>query len=302
MRMSSLNTIDTKTNDTITHKKVTYNDILNILEDFKEFCRVDRQSCNGTIRHHVMYIKNFLNSLDKPLDEITDSDIRAFLSKYTDGSPYTYANAVKAIRIFVRDYLKKKDIVESFKLPTIPFQFKKVPTKQELKTFYGKLRNPKEKALFLMYATNGLRKEELTSLRLEDIDFEKRMITPKARVSRTKHTWITFFNEEAYDALQEYLKTRRDELGPDSKVFLGAQHANMWRIFNRTSKETGIYIMPQVLREWFCSEMLSKGVQEVYVDAFCGRVPKSVLARHYTDFSPDRLKEIYDKAGLKVLS
>jgi intergrase/recombinase len=34
----------------------------------------------------------------------------------------------------------------------------------------------------------------------------------------------------------------------------------------------------------FCSEMLSKGVQEVYVDAFCGRVPKSILARHYTDF------------------
>jgi len=38
-----------------------------------------------------------------------------------------------------------------------------------------------------------------------------------------------------------------------------------------------------------------------YVDAFCGRVPRSVLARHYTDFSPERLKRVYDKAGLKVL-
>jgi hypothetical protein len=35
---------------------------------------------------------------------------------------------------------------------------------------------------------------------------------------------------------------------------------------------------------------------------FCGRVPNSVLARHYTDFSPERLKEIYDQAGLKILS
>ena len=26
-------------------------------------------------------------------------------------------------------------------------------------------------------------------------------------------------------------------------------------------------------------------------------LPKSVLARHYTDFSPEKLKDIYEKAG-----
>jgi intergrase/recombinase len=43
------------------------------------------------------------------------------------------------------------------------------------------------------------------------------------------------------------------------------------------------------------------GVPDRYVDAFCGRVPQSVLARHYTDFSPERLKEIYDRAGMRIL-
>jgi len=46
----------------------------------------------------------------------------------------------------------------------------------------------------------------------------------------------------------------------------------------------------------------AKECQTRYVDAFCGRVPRSVLARHYTDFSPEKLKEIYEKAKLKVLS
>jgi intergrase/recombinase len=59
-------------------------------------------------------------------------------------------------------------------------------------------------------------------------------------------------------------------------------------------------ITPQKLRQWFCSEMLRLGVSETYVDAFCGRVPKSVLARHYTDFSPEKLREIYEKAGLML--
>jgi intergrase/recombinase len=48
--------------------------------------------------------------------------------------------------------------------------------------------------------------------------------------------------------------------------------------------------------------MAEQGVQDRYIDAFCGRTSKSILARHYTDYSPERLKRIYDKAGLKVLS
>ncbi|MEM3040343.1 MAG: hypothetical protein QXO54_06020 [Candidatus Methanomethylicaceae archaeon] len=47
--------------------------------------------------------------------------------------------------------------------------------------------------------------------------------------------------------------------------------------------------------------MSNLGVPERYIDAFCGRVPRTVLAKHYTDYSPQRLKEIYDRAGLKVL-
>ena len=48
--------------------------------------------------------------------------------------------------------------------------------------------------------------------------------------------------------------------------------------------------------------MANLGIQDRYVDAFCGRTSKSVLARHYTDYSPERLKEIYENADLKVLS
>jgi intergrase/recombinase len=76
---------------------------------------------------------------------------------------------------------------------------------------------------------------------------------------------------------------------------------NIQLTFLKASNRLGIKITPQTLREWFCSEMGRLGVPDRYVDAFCGRVPNSVLARHYTDFSPERLKEIYEKVGLKIL-
>ena len=52
---------------------------------------------------------------------------------------------------------------------------------------------------------------------------------------------------------------------------------------------------------WFCNEMGKLGVADRYIDASCGRVPRTILGRHYTDYSPERLKEIYEKANLKVL-
>jgi len=47
--------------------------------------------------------------------------------------------------------------------------------------------------------------------------------------------------------------------------------------------------------------MSRAGVQDRFIDAFCGRVPGSVLARNYTDYSPEALKEIYERAGIKIL-
>ena len=47
------------------------------------------------------------------------------------------------------------------------------------------------------------------------------------------------------------------------------------------------------MREWFCDEMGKLGVPEQYVDAFCGRVPKSVLARRYNDFCMHALNLLY---------
>ena len=60
-------------------------------------------------------------------------------------------------------------------------------------------------------------------------------------------------------------------------------------------------ITPQVLRKWFCEEMGRLGVPDRHVDAFCRRAPKSVLARRYSDFAPNKLRKIYENAQPRIL-
>jgi intergrase/recombinase len=72
------------------------------------------------------------------------------------------------------------------------------------------------------------------------------------------------------------------------------------KAFDSASQQSGIRIKPKDLRDWFACEMGRLGVQDRYVDAFQGRVPKTILARHYSDFTPEKPKAIYDSAVLRV--
>lgn len=122
-----------------------------------------------------------------------------------------------------------------------------------------------------------MRREEILSLKLEDIDFNKRLITPNNHEGETKKSWVSFYSEEAETALKEYLANKEKSRSP--KLF-PMQRDEVVELWKSARKKAGIDIPPQKLRQWFCSEMLRLGVSETYVDAFRGRVPKSVLARH----------------------
>ena len=149
-----------------------------------------------------------------------------------------------------------------------------------------------------MWASSGRRRNELLYLNLEDVDFELRQLAPLDKTSRTKNTWFSYFNVEALEVYQHYRDEQGDKL--DGKLFENI--SNVSRTFQRTSDKTGVKITPQVLREWFCQTMGELKVPDRFVDAYCGRVPKSVLGKRYTDYSPQKLKQIYDQANLRVLS
>lgn len=260
---------------------------------------MDLRRCKRTAQERAWFIRKFLESVGKKAREVCREDVRGFLGDFSArASSSYYANMVKSLRVFFRDYLQRPDVVSTFRLPKVVFKPKTVLCKEDLQRFYEAIGSLKDKAMFLMYASSGLRRMEVLGLTFEDVDFEKRMITPKAHSGETKKSWISFYNAEADEVLRRYLAERRSK---SRRLFPMASHANhgLWR---DAKEKTGLCITPQRLREWFCVEMSMLGTPSHYIDAFCGRTPRSVLARSYSDYGAERLKEIYEKANLKVLS
>ena len=65
--------------------------------------------------------------------------------------------------------------------------------------------------------------------------------------------------------------------------------------FEQASEKMGFELKPHTLLMMFTDKCTLAGIHDKYINAFCGRVSKSVLAKNYTDYSPTSLKREYEK-------
>ncbi len=266
-----------------------------VLDDYRQFATSVLDRSENTVDLHTRYIERLLEHADTPPSRITQDDITAYLDSEGDVSDATRMNIIGALRVFFRDFLDRK-VMDAFEMPSKSAKPTDVPSKDDLQTFYNALENPKYKAAFLFAATSGLRSSELCQLTMDDIDEEKRMLVPE-KESSTKQTWLTFYNDEAAEAFEAFKSERKNG---DERVFQTSKQP-LNRKFRHVSEAVGVKVTVQMLRRWFATEMSRCGVDAKYIDAFCGRTKSSVLEKHYLDYSPEPLQEIYDEAGITVL-
>ena len=266
-----------------------------ILDEYETYATTVLDRKLVTVEQHCRYIERLLRHTDSSPQAITEDDIVAYIQSEEPMSNSKHQNILSALRVFFGEFVET-DVVESFSVPSTSPSPTTVPTKPELQTFYAELDNLKHRTIFLMYATSGLRASELAKLTMDDIDEGRQMLTPDTE-SSTKQSWVSFYNDEAQAAFDAFKPER--EAG-DDRAFQASKPA-VTAMFQRYSENSGVKVTAQMLRRWFASEMTSLGVDSSYIDAFCGRTPDSVLEKHYLDYSPRKLKEIYDNAGLTVL-
>jgi len=110
-----------------------------------------------------------------------------------------------------------------------------IPDKQELRKILSH-GAAKERALFLLSISSGMRIDEILQLTLRDIDFKSNpvKITVRAEIAKNKKPRITFMSNETHDALDEWLKIRDNYLCTATKRAVNLRYhkdANDNRIF-----------------------------------------------------------------------
>jgi integrase len=271
-------------------KEITITDSQTSLEDYTRYAKEDLNLEEITIQNQRSAIQGFLQHSK---GQIGRDSVKAYLD--TNPSPTWKTNQLKALRRYVRDFLKLGNWIQEFQFERSSYKIQKAyPTNEQLTEFFNLLPYHTQ-FVFLMLFNSGLRIGEVLSLQVKDIDFETNMINASdIHKGETKSSWISFITQQTADDLLEYL-SEEDKLEDSDNMVFSFSARSVQQDFKNASEQLGLDVNPKLLRKVFADRCGKAGIDKKYTDAFCGRTPKTVLQRHYTDYSPEALREQYDK-------
>lgn len=257
-------------------------------EKFIEYMKEERLSENtyNSYASDVQIFKSYyIDSYGEDLKELIHSDIKMYINYlYKNNIAPTTINrkivALKRYNLFLINEGLQKNVVINDKdyikvqKGMIP---KVLPDKQSMnKLYHSASIDPKhakrDYCVIVLFANGGLRESELVSIRLVDIKLEERLIYILGKGNKFRKVII---NDIMYDALEEYLKERKEIKTDNPYLFIGQKNKNTQeplnrnfcnRILEKYTEECKIAkINPHKLRSLFCTNALTIGYTIVQV-------------------------------------
>jgi integrase/recombinase XerD len=287
-----------------------------LLQNFQEYLSVEKGLSENSIFSYRYDLNKFRSYLEKQqIDflEVQTKDIMKFLmeEKNRKISSKTLAREVVAIRQFYK-YLrdeKQVDYNPTDKIGT-PEVMRAIPdhlTIQEVDELFlaideENIYELRDKCIFELLYSAGLRISEACNLRMTDIDMDSGMITVEGKGGRER---LVPFGEKSLKILRLYLEKSRPEILKArnceylfvSKKGSYINRKSVWRLLNIYIKRTGINkkVTPHTLRHSFATHLLENHANLREVQELLGHIDISTT-QIYTHSSLAALKKVYQEA------
>ena len=292
---------------------------LNLIEDFKQDCFQRGMTAEST-RRYISCLRIFLRWLKARRADVREVDkflLRDFLAelRQRELKQKTLENYFSALSSFY-EFLQYEGIVSAN--PVIPVRkrylnrYKKnnnserrVLSIEEASLLVNSIPYIRDKAIVLLLLKTGLRRGELISIDVDDIDFEELSITLKPKAKRSNR--IVFFDDETARVLKRWLKVR-EKMNPKSKALfvneLGGR-LNRNGVYNAVTKwaaKLGFHdpsspnqkdrFSPHTCRHCFTTWLRKSGMQREFIQELRGDARREAIDI-YDHIDRDELRKAY---------
>jgi integrase/recombinase XerD len=215
---------------------------------------------------------------------------------------------VVALKIFFRFLTAKKiierDPSEALALPRIERYLPETLNELQVEQFLEKidtkaLHGLRDRAMIELLYASGLRISELANSRLEDFNFEQRVVRVTGKGNKTR---LVPVGRKACEALAAYLSTERPKLvkpRSSSEIFISHRGtklttARIWQIVKKHARQAGLEknVYPHLLRHSFATHLLSNGADLRIIQEMLGHADISTT-QVYTHVDQQRLKAVH---------
>lgn len=286
------------------------------IKRFKRFLQTEKGLSPNSIYSYTYDLKkfsDFLSRNNKDMLSATNEDVQQFLKfekTKKHNSSRTLARSLAAIRQF---YNFVSDTFGAMENPTstiiTPHIEKTLPdylTVTEMETLFGSISENepfelRDKAIFELLYSCGLRISEAVELRLGDVDFDNDFIKVKGKGDKER---LVPLGSEAKRLLRKYLKESRPSILGErasdyafiSKKGSMLNRKSVWRLLKGYVDKTEIRknITPHTLRHSFATHLVENGADLRSVQELLGHVDISTT-QVYTHLARKELQKIHKR-------
>jgi len=254
-----------------------------------------RNFSQKTVKAYLFYNTDLVRYCQKDPTAITESDIKDYLwylLKQRQVSAATARLAQNAIKFYYRQ-VKKRRFYFSFRLPKGEKKLPVVLSKEEVNLLLAAVSNQKHKLILSLMYSAGLRVSEVVKLKVEDIDFDNRILW--VRQGKGKKDRQTIISEKLIADLQNLISKK--ELGqylfPGQKPYTHLAIRSAEMIFANALDKAGIKKLATChsLRHSFATHLLENGTDIRYIQTLLGH--KSLMTTQiYTRVTNKFLSQI----------
>lgn len=268
----------------------------------------------NTVKSYRADLQEFTDYLSKrkqnTLEAFTSPVIRSFLASLPqDYARNTVLRKIAALRSLAAFLLRQGKLARNpFKLLPAPKREKLLPkfltlpeTDRLINTAGNTHFAARDKALFELMYSSGLRRSEVTGLKIRDVDFFNGVVRVLGKGNKERLVPVT---DKALYAIKYYLSTRPNPQ-PQDALFLNAHGKPLTGdglafIFKNTAIAAHLArkVTPHSLRHSFATHLLNNGCDLRSLQEMLGH--KTLAATQvYTHVSLDKLKSVYQHAHPK---
>lgn len=242
-----------------------------------------------TVRNYSFFVDKFLKSNSKPVEELSQEDVRTYLaSMFEDKSKNTIMLAAAALKFFFTEILKKE--VGEIKMPKKDKKLPEVLTRDEVSKLLKSAETRKSRLILSLLYSSGLRVSELVNLRPQDLNFGENI--GWVRSGKGSKDRMFTVSPGLANELREYLKKK------DGAKYLFSHEEplttrNIQKIVKNLRNRADIQkkVTPHTLRHSFATHLLENGTDIRMIQALLGHSSLNTT-QIYTHISSDQIKKI----------
>ncbi|AFR70284.1 site-specific tyrosine recombinase XerD [Brachyspira pilosicoli] len=258
-------------------KQISDQEILSMYLNYESMEKGLSQNTLESYRRDIVIYLDFLGRNKKTILKATRKDIEKFLSerKEQGSKSRTVArNKVSIVNLYkflvMENYISKNptDNLEVIRLKRVLPESLTTEEVDDLLSVHNEKTDKglRDKAIFELMYSSGLRVSEICSLKIEDIFFDEKYLKICGKGKRER---IVPINDKALDILKRYIQTSRVVMvkgKKTSELFLNFRgdkisRVGIWKIVKEAMKKSGIEknVYPHTLRHSFATHLIQHG-------------------------------------------